>query len=55
MFQVSRARVIGFFDVYDVFNTNAAQALTTSSGGSWLRPTAVTGPRILRVGPRLDW
>jgi len=54
-FLVSRTRVIGFFDIYNVFNTNAAQVLTTSSGGSWLRPTAVTGPRILRVGARLDW
>ena len=35
---------MGFFDVYNVFNTNAAQALTTSSGGSWLRPTADHGP-----------
>jgi hypothetical protein len=55
MFQVRRARVMGFFDVYNVLNTNAAQALTTNSGGSWLRPIAVTGPRILRVGARLDW
>jgi hypothetical protein len=53
--RLGRARVIGFFDVYNVFNTNAAQALTTSSGGSWLRPTAITGPRILRVGARCDW
>ena len=24
--------------VYNMFNTNAAQTLTTTSGGSWLRP-----------------
>jgi hypothetical protein len=40
----------GFFDVYNIFNTNAVQTLTTSSGASWLRPTAITGPRIVRLG-----
>jgi hypothetical protein len=54
-FRLGRARVMGFFDVYNIFNTNAAQALTTSSGVSWLRPTAITGPRILRIGSRLEW
>lgn len=55
MVRAGRARVVAFFDVYNIFNTNAAQALTTSSGGSFLRPTAITGPRILRIGGRCDW
>jgi len=38
-----------------VLNANAAQALTTTSGGSRLRPTAIAGPRILRIGGRWDW
>ncbi len=46
---------MGFFDVYNMFNTNAEQMLTTSSGGSWLRPTAITGPRVVRIGARLQW
>ncbi len=45
----------GVRDVYNIFNTNAAQTLTTSSGASWLRPTAITGPRMLRIGARLEW
>ena len=45
---------MGFFDVYNVFNTNTVQTLTTSSGAAWLRPTAITGPRILKIGTRLD-
>ena len=40
----------GFFDVYNIFNSNANQAMTTSSGASWLRPTAITPPRIARLG-----
>ena len=31
-FRVKAVRVMGFFDVYNLFNTNAAQTLTTSSG-----------------------
>jgi hypothetical protein len=54
-FRIRRARVIGFFDVYNIANTNAEQSLTTSSGSSWLRPTVITGPRILRIGSRLEW
>jgi hypothetical protein len=53
--RLPRGRAIGFFDVYNVFNTNAEQTLTTTSGGSWLRPTAITGPRIARIGLRIEW
>ena len=54
-FGIGRARVMGFFDVYNLFNTNAEQVETTSSGAAWLRPTVITGPRILRIGARLEW
>jgi hypothetical protein len=54
-FRFSRARLVGFFDVYNMANANAEQVLTTSSGASWLRPIAITPPRIARLGLRLDW
>ena len=54
-FQVGPGRFTGFFDVYNVFNTNAEQALTTTSGASWLRPVAITPPRIARVGVKFVW
>jgi hypothetical protein len=54
-FRVNAVRVIGFLDVYNLLNTNAEQTLNTSSGGSWLRPTAITGPRVARIGARLEW
>jgi len=44
-----------FLDVYSLFNTNAAPTLTTSSGAAWLRPRAITAPRDLRIGARLEW
>ena len=48
-------RLKGFVDVYNLFNTNAPQTVTTSSGSAFLRPTAITGPRVLRVGGRFEW
>jgi hypothetical protein len=54
-FTWARVRVMGFFDLYNVFNTNADQSLTTSSGAAWRRPTAITGPRVARIGARLAW
>ena len=52
---MSRARITGFFDVYNIFNTNAEQALTTSSGSAFLRPIAITPPRIARLGVKFQW
>ena len=45
----------GFFDVYNIFNANAVQAISTSSGSSYLRPTAITPPRIARVGVKFSF
>lgn len=55
MFRVVGTRFTAFFDVYNLFNTNAEQAITTSSGVSWQRPITITGPRILRIGARVEW
>ena len=54
-FRLMASRLIGFFDVYNMFNTNAEQVITTSSGASWLRPIAITPPRIARLGLRVEW
>jgi len=45
----------GFFDIYNIFNTNAEQAIAITSGATFLRPSAITSPRIARVGVRFDW
>lgn len=54
-FRLSRVGVIGFIDIYNLFNSNADQMLTTSSGAAWRRPTVITGPRVARIGARLEW
>lgn len=53
--RLGRSTLTGFFDVYNLFNTNAEQAITTASGASFLRPSAITPPRIARLGVKLGW
>jgi outer membrane receptor protein involved in Fe transport len=55
VFRVNRTRLSGFFDVYNIFNANHPQTLTTRSGSAWLFPAAITPPRIARVGLKMAW
>ena len=48
-------RFSAFFDVYNIFNANDPQALTTTSGSAWLFPSAITPPRVARVGLKFNW
>jgi hypothetical protein len=54
-FETRAGRLVGFFDVYNIFNTNAEQEITTASGASFLRPVAITPPRIARIGVKFVW
>jgi hypothetical protein len=45
----------GFVDIYNMFNTNAVQDMTTSYGVNFLRPSLISGPRIARVGLRYEF
>jgi len=54
-FHVGGATATGFVDLYNIFNTNGEQAITTASGSSFLRPSAITSPRILRLGAKFAW
>ncbi len=45
----------GFADVYNMFNTNAVQDMTTSYGSNFLRPSLISGPRIARFGLRYEF
>jgi hypothetical protein len=55
VFTLGRSRITGFFDVYNLLNTNAEQDLTKSSGAAFLRPVAITPPRVARIGAKLQW
>ena len=48
-------KVAGFVDVYNVFNSNAAYVVTSNSGANFLRPIAVTPPRMARLAIKVDW
>ena len=53
--RVGSTRITGFFDVYNIFNSNAEQDLTKSSGSAFLRPVAITPPRVARIGGKFQW
>lgn len=48
-------KLSAFMDIYNMFNANAEQNISWSSGSSWLRPLNIIPPRILRVGTKLEW
>jgi hypothetical protein len=48
-------RVRGFLDLFNLTNSNAVETRTTSTGTSFLRPTAVLPPRTARLGVRFSW
>lgn len=54
--QVTKTFKIGpFVDLYNVFNANPEQTITWNSGASFMRPTAIVPPRVLRIGVKVNW
>ena len=45
----------GFFDLYNIGNSDAASNITWGSGSSFLLPSTIIGPRIARFGLKYDW
>jgi hypothetical protein len=48
-------RLRGFFDLFNITNSNAAETRTITTGSSFLRPTAILAPRTARLGARFSW
>jgi hypothetical protein len=44
-----------FADVFNMLNTNAVTALTTTTGPNFLRPTGILPPRVVQVGAKFSW
>ena len=42
-------------DFYNLLNANPVEAMNWSSGSSFMRPTTIPGPRIVRFGCKFDW
>ena len=53
--RVAQTRFSAFFDLYNIFNSNDPQALTTTSGSAWMFPSAITTPRVARIGLKFNW
>jgi outer membrane receptor protein involved in Fe transport len=45
----------GFFDLYNITNSDAASNTGWGSGTSFLLPSTIIGPRIARFGLKYDW
>lgn len=45
----------GVLDIYNMANSNAEQNINWSSGSTYLNPSNIVGPRIVRFGIRFDW
>jgi hypothetical protein len=45
----------GFFDLYNITNSNAASNMGWGSGSSFQLPSTIIGPRIARFGLKYDW
>jgi hypothetical protein len=39
----------------NVTNTNPPYTIIQTSGGSFMRPTVITSPRVARVGTKVEW
>jgi hypothetical protein len=50
----SGRRLAGFVDVFNLFNANAEQAISWSSG-TFQRPLSIVPPRVARVGVNVRW
>jgi hypothetical protein len=54
-FRFGRLRAQGIAEVYNVFNSRPAQAISTTYGSSWQLPTAILGGRLFKFGAQLDY
>jgi hypothetical protein len=52
---IGRRKVGLVLDIYNLTNSNAEQNINWASGTTYLAPSNIIGPRIVRFGGRFDW
>jgi hypothetical protein len=52
---VKSTTVAAFIDLYNIGNSDGASNITWLSGSSFLLPSTIIGPRIMRFGVKYDW
>ena len=50
-----KRRLSVFADVFNITNVNTAVNQTWNSGASYLLPSVIVAPRIMRLGARVEW
>jgi hypothetical protein len=54
-FVVLGQKLTGLLDVYNITNANTEQNVNWNSGTTYLFPSNIIGPRIVRLGVKFDW
>ena len=54
-FGIGRGKLQAIFDVYNVFNSRVPQAIVTTIGATYFRPTSLLGGRLFKFGAQVDW
>ena len=50
-----RTRLRVFADLFNLTNSHAIEIQSWATGSSFLRPTNVIAPRVMRIGFRFEW
>ena len=53
--RLDRLRTQLQFDVYNLFNSSAVLAASSTYGSTWRRPSSILGARLIKFGAQLDW
>jgi hypothetical protein len=48
-------RAAALVDAFNLMNANPEEAVSWTSGRSFLQPLNIVAPRIVRVGAKLQW
>ena len=54
-FRLNNTRIQPQFDVFNLFNANPVLAIITRYGPAWRNATTVLGPRVMKLGVKVDF
>jgi hypothetical protein len=55
IFRFQTGRLLGNFDIYNVFNASPVLSLVSRFGPAWLQPTTILGGRLFKFGVQYDF
>jgi hypothetical protein len=55
IFRVGDVRMLGNFDMFNVFNSDGVLSVNDRYGPLWQRPTGLIAPRLVRLGLQVDF